>query len=797
MPSRPWSAAAMLVAVAATVVITLAHPSSTRQFTWPWILLLHAVWLAPLAALAIEWIGGGRCHLPGRTVLAGLGLLAVATLVAAATSPFSAASLPHVWPTLGGVAALLWLHGWLGRAEPGGARRRRLLHGLAAGAALLVLASLAGWAGRPGEFNWAVRNDFPFGHSIQLAGALLLLLPWALAVAWTSAGFARVAWLVLTTIGGLMLVVTSSRSAVLAAGAVAAAGTAWAVLRARWSSRAKLGLALAALVILCGAVLANPRLRDLVRGGAWSEVARESNTQRAAMIEAGRLMGAARPWTGWGPGTVPLVYPEFRHRLSGGVDNVLQLHNTPAQLWATLGLPGAAALLLLLVAAARRIRQLWRDPAPGISSLAAAAGLGGYGLFALTDHQLDLPALNALLVVNAALLLSGAPGAREVNPSRAARVAVAAAFFVGLLVPLPSTLRDLTARFQYDRALPHLAAGRMDAALANLEAAAKQAPHDPYYRHQLAGALLRQLGTVTDAATRARLVERARGELMASLSSGAFTEFARFNLGWLALELGAPGEAAGHFRATLREAPHRRGAYFGLGLALRGLGPAHEAGAVRAFALEWLNEPAACAAPLWTWPDFAPLRPEIEAEARRLLGEIAPTDPAVPFARELWVWWSKAGADPATGHDAESNAFVRTVAALRAGGPPPAEANQFPWGRLLRAWQSPDPAAAFTALLPRRPALAAALARRAAQHPSPDLHGFLTVGPGEEPALLASEVPARTGYGVLALHPDGPVLTDLYVRQQSRIVSEFASTLFPPKGWIPAAELLQRLPPAP
>jgi O-antigen ligase len=787
----------MLVAVAATAVLTLAHPSSTRQFTWPWILLLHVAWLAPVAALALAWIGGDRWRLPSRTCLAGLAMLAVATLVSAATSPFSGASLPRVWPALGGVAAFLWLHDWLGQAEHTVARRRLLLHGLAAWAVLLILASLAGWAGRPGEFNWAVRNDFPFGHSIQLAGALLLLLPWTLVAGWNGAGFARVAWLVLAAVGGLMLLVTSSRSAVLAAGTVAAAGTAWAVLRARWSPRAKLGLALAALVILCGAVLANPRLRDLVRGGAWSEVARESNTQRAAMLEAGWLMGIGRPGTGWGPGSVPLAYPEFRHRLSGGVDNVLQLHNTPAQLWATLGLPGAAALLLLLAAATRRLGRLWREPAPGVSWLAAAASLGGYGLFALTDHQLDLPALNALLVVNAALLLSGAPGAREVTPSRAARVAVTAALLAGLLVPLPSTLRDLTARFHYDQALTHHAAGRMDAALANLEAAAKQAPHDPYYRHQLAGALLRQLGTVTDAAARARLVERARAELMASLSSGAFTEFARFNLGWLALELGAPGEAAGHFRATLREAPHRRGAYFGLGLALRGLGPAHEAGAVRAFALEWLNEPAACAAPLWTWPDFAPLRPEIEAEALRLLGEIAPTDPAAPFAGELWTWWSQAGASLGAGHDAESAAFARCVAAVRSGAPLPAETNQFPWGRLLRAWQSPDPAAAFTALLPRRPALAAALARRAAQHPSPDLHGFLTVGPGEEPALLASEVPARTGYGVLALHPDGPVLTDLYVRQQSRIVSEFASSLFPPKGWIPAAELLQRLPPAP
>lgn len=797
MPSRPWSAAAMLVAVAATAVLTLAHPSSTRQFTWPWILLLHVAWLAPLAALALELTQRERWSLPGPTCLVGLALLAVGTLVAAAASPYAAASLPRAWPTVAGVAAFLWLHAWLGPVDAASARRALLRHGLAGFATLLTLASLVGWAGQAGEFSWAVRNDFPFGHSIQLAGALLLLLPWTLVAAWTGAGLARVTWLAVTAVGGLMLLVTSSRSAVLAAGVAATLVAAWTVRRARWSRRAKLGLALAALAFLFTAVLANPRLRELVRHGAWSDVARESNTQRAAMIQAGGLMGADRPWTGWGPGTVPLAYPDVRPRLDGGVDNVLQLHNTPAQFWAILGLPGAAALLLLTFATLRRLVQLWREPSLDATTLAAAAGVGSYGLFALTDYQLNLPALNALLVINATLLFSGDPGPRVLNLSRPTRLVGVAVLLLACLLPLPATLRDLAARWHYSRAVAHLAGGRTDAALGQLAEAAQRAPHDPYYRHQLAGVLLREFGTVTDPTARARLVDRAHAELTASLSADVFTEFAHFNLGWLSLERGAPGEAAGHFRAALHEAPHRRGAYFGLGLALRGLGPAHAAGAVRAFALEWLNEPAAAAAPLWTWPALAPLRPQVEAEALRLLGNVATGDPAAPFVRELWTWWSQADRPPGASHDAESAAFVASVAAVGAGQPLPVTADTYAWGRLLRAWQSPDPAAAFAALRPRQPVVATALARRAALHRPPDLHGFLTSGPGEEAALLATEVAERTGYGVLARHPDGPVLTDLYVRQQDRVVSEFASTLFPPKGWLPAADLLKLLPPAP
>lgn len=787
-----WPALAMALAAVGTAVLTLVYPSSTRQFTWPWILLQQALWLAPLGALILAFATRPVWHRPDRWLLSGLLLLAIATLVSALASPHAAASLPRVWPTFAGVAAFFWLHDWLGEAENPDSRMRLLTQGLAGFGAVLTLVSLAGWIGRPGDFSWSVRNDFPFGHSIQLAGALLLLLPWLLHAAWIATGPRRAAWLLAAVAGGLVLLATSSRSAALAAGLVAAAGTAWAVLRASWSPRSKLLLVLAALTVLIVTVLANPRLRELATRGTWSDTARESNTQRAAMLEAGRMMGADRPLTGWGPGAVPLVYPAFRHQLAGGLDNVLQLHNTPAQLWATLGLPGLAALALLLAAAARRGIRLFRETSPDAPPLVATAALAGYGLFALTDHQLDLPALNALLVINAAVLFNrglASPAIRPVHLGLAGLVVLAG------LIPLWPTLRDLAGRYRYDQTLTLLGNGRLEPALERLASAARIAPHDPYYRHQLAGLLLKQRGDTTDPTTRAELIDRAHDQLSRSLGTGTFAEYAHFNLGWLSLERAEPLRAAAHFHAALREAPHRRGACFGLGLALRAAG--HEADAVRAFALEWLNDPSAFTAPLWEWPDFAPLRPQVEAETLRLLAELESAHPAAPFLRDLWRWWSQDGPIPAAGYNAETAAFVRAVSALQTGSVLPADATPYAWGRLLQTWQSPDPAAAFAALNPRQPGLAAALARRAARHPAPDTHGFFTAGLENETVLLANERAVRTGYGVLALHPDGPVLADLYVRQQHRLVSEFASTLFPPKGWIPAADLLARLPPVP
>ena len=56
---------------------------------------------------------------------------------------------------------------------------------------------------------------------------------------------------------------------------------------------------------------------------------------------------------------------------------------------------------------------------------------------------------------------------------------------------------------------------------------------------------------------------------------------------------------------------------------------------------------------------------------------------------------------------------------------------------------------------------------------------------------------SRTGYGVLTLHPEGPVLNDLYLVQETRVIADFAAGLFPPKGWLPGRFLLALLPPEP
>ena len=330
-----------------------------------------------------------------------------------------------------------------------------------------------------------------------------------------------------------------------------------------------------------------------------------------------------------------------------------------------------------------------------------------------------------------------------------------------------------------------------------LESAARRAPYDPYYRHQLAGRLLEQRDQTKDKTEFARLTTQASSQLELSLAAGCLQEFAHFNLGWLALETGEPARAVPHFIATLQEAPHRGGVYLGLGLALLGAG--NENAALRAFALEWINDPVAFTIPLWEQPELAPLRPRIVREADALLAELGATRPAARYVRELFNWWEHGTTPPTTDFSAETNDFVQTVAALAHNQPLPSAAAQNSWGRLLMAWQQPPEPKSFMALTKNDEPFAAALARRAGRHPSPDFHGFLTAGLENEPYLLVNTRFSRLGYGVLALHPDrlGLVLTNLYVMPQNRVVAVFAPDLFPPKGWIPAQALLTRLPALP
>lgn len=775
---------AAVVGLAALGFVTLAHPSATRMHGWPLATVGVLLALLPLAVVTGGVLRAGSWRLPPGALLGGVVLLAVGATVSALASPFAAASLPRLWPTLGGVALFLWLHhAWSGPDPAATGRRRQAARGFALVGAALALVSAALWSRGTWPLPWLDRNAFPFGHSTYTGGAMVLLLPWLGLQIGQTRGLPRLGWLAATLCAGLVLVSTGSRGAVLALGAAGGLGAVAAVVAAPWRARHKAWFAVGALAAAVIGVMTNPRLRDLVVHQRWSETARESNAQRAAMLAAGWQLGLARPFAGWGPGTVPLAYPRVRAALDGGTENVLQLHSTPAQLGATAGAVGLAALGLLVAGTLAALRRAPRTP----GTLAAGTSLVGYGLFALTDHQLDVPFFTAATAAGLAWLTASAPAATD-RTRRGLPLALGLGLALAAGLVAPATWSDLQARRHYDHALAALGANDGTGYLRSLDAATATAPHDSYFAHRAAIWLVEQRGAAADPARQTALARDAAARLERSLATGAHEEFAHFNLGWLYLDLGEPTAAARHFHAAAQRVPDKGGVYFGLGLAHELSGRRDDA--IRAFALELVNDPRSATSPAWEVPALAALRSAALAEAGRLLADLRPRHPAVARV-EPWIrwWWGETDAAPSSGFNDATSAFAAALPAIGAGRTLPG-AEDTPWRAAYAAWRRPESASGrFLALAGGDEAMAGALARRARAQRT-DFRVFLTAPTGDETALVRTYRRQRPGYGVLALHPEGPPLADLHVVQENRAATDLAAGLFPGKGWLPGRFLL-------
>jgi tetratricopeptide (TPR) repeat protein len=347
-----------------------------------------------------------------------------------------------------------------------------------------------------------------------------------------------------------MLVTSASRGALLGLAALAVVALLVVPIRRRKTLAA--GLVIAGL----GLALAHPRTRALFAKPDPAAAPNISNVQRTAMLTAAWRMGLDRPLLGWGPGTTPLAYPRYRAGLDGGAENVLQLHCTPAQLWAELGAAGVAVALAFVVLT---LRAAPRHPT-------AAATLAGYAVFALTDWQLDVPVFALAVALCAALI---APPGENCPAGLRRSVGVSALGALAIIALL----------------------GRSDPAPAmNVRALA----------------LAREPANA----------ERAIALLRDSLAFNPDQEIAHFNLGWLLVGRD-PAAAERHFLAAARLVPDKGGVYFGLGLAR--LNQNQLDAAARAFALECLNDPAFLASPWWREPAIAAQRAAVRAEFSRLV----------------------------------------------------------------------------------------------------------------------------------------------------------------------------------
>lgn len=121
---------------------------------------------------------------------------------------------------------------------------------------------------------------------------------------------------------------------------------------------------------------------------------------RMAINRDGLRMFARKPVLGWGLGTFPDVYPQFRSFYTNFFVN--QAHDDYLQLLVEMGALGFATMLWLMVAvfrgAARKLGR-WIGEVNGAVTLAALLGVIGILVHSFVDFNLQIPANAALFYV--------------------------------------------------------------------------------------------------------------------------------------------------------------------------------------------------------------------------------------------------------------------------------------------------------------------------------------------------------------------------------------------------------------
>jgi O-antigen ligase len=173
-----------------------------------------------------------------------------------------------------------------------------------------------------------------------------------------------------------------------------------------WKQPLMLGAFLALVIVFLVWLGNNELTRRLI--SIHSEAREEINGGVRLSIDRDCLrMLLKRPFLGWGLGTFPIVYPEFRSFYTTFFVN--QAHNDYLQLLVETGLAGFSIavwfLVLVLRQAAGKLKN-WTETANGAMTMAALLGCVGILVHSLLDFNLHIPANAALFYVLCAIAAS-------------------------------------------------------------------------------------------------------------------------------------------------------------------------------------------------------------------------------------------------------------------------------------------------------------------------------------------------------------------------------------------------------
>lgn len=262
------------------------------------------------------------------------------------------------------------------------------------------------WTAEQGGFIYG-----PYVNHNHYAGLMEMLAPFPLVLA--ASRFTRgTRQMAVAAIGALMagtIFLSGSRGGMIAFAVEMAVIVVYMRLHERnWRQTALLGAFVVLVIGLLVWIGGNEMTRRLA--SIHSETRQELSGGVRLTIDRDSLrMWRERPLLGWGLGTFPDVYPQFRSFYTSFFVN--QAHNDYAQLLTETGLAGFAIALWFLVLVFRRARaklENWPESANGVLTLAALVGCVGILVHSCLDFNLQIPA-NAVLFYVFCAIAAGEP----------------------------------------------------------------------------------------------------------------------------------------------------------------------------------------------------------------------------------------------------------------------------------------------------------------------------------------------------------------------------------------------------
>jgi len=651
-----------VLGLSALLLFTVLPNSYTLMVSWPYclwwqgaflLLLLWSIWASRQFSQSLYLLG----HRLDWIVLLFLSASVLSTVFAQFRTVAAANLL-----LIGGYVIVLYVCvNWLRQSPP---LKMHLWQALVLVSTLTCSVGLASW--RPNAQMWsshnfyaAICNPWPLGHHNFVGGYCLLLLPIVIGFTLSQSRWQRWAGCGAIVINAIALYISGSRGALLG---VLALGIVSLVLywfyyphktQKHWIIISLVSLSLLAMLV------SNPRIRAVATHpfSTGTTLSVENITDgptkdRLFMLQAGQKTLKAHPLLGVGPGNLSRVYNLYRPLQAGsGLDSVQQLHNTPAQLLAELGILGCSAYVLWLATLLKLGFSLHRkitDRADRILLCSIGASWFAYSISSLTDYQLENIGIASTLTVTSALLIdlfgTYLPDSLSSSVAKKKRRLLS----LGLLLYLSITVQ-LWARVDVGLHIATVAKSNnqaFDLAAADTKwtKAAKLVPWDPTYSALATDQLIAALPTVTDADSSKVLTSAAIASLQSTLRAAPNDSFFNQNLAVLSLQTD-PVQAEQSMHHALRLFPRTQHySYYTLGCSY--LNQEKSDKAMTAFILEAIANPQFLIDPLWQQAPFSDLLPTVVSATLTAWQSLLATTP-LQSSQHAWLtqqisllqWW--------------------------------------------------------------------------------------------------------------------------------------------------------------